>query len=194
MSLTHQQARAALLTHISSKCCYGSGAAKQLQITSMDYVPAHHYELQTFTEKRETSWTYAPHKGGEVDGPGRGAAPLPWEMEEPPTNMFKEEVRPQARRCVQVRVVTVPHTGVVKACHKCRGTGGMSCRDCSGKVAAPPPSSPGLDKVPPLPRGRLLVRARERGTGQGQVRPPTRPSRPGPGRARPSPNHDPVMS
>ena len=28
----------------------------------MDYVPAHHYELQTFTEKRETSWTYAPHK------------------------------------------------------------------------------------------------------------------------------------
>ena len=34
----------------------------------------------------------------------------------------------------QVRVVTVPHTGVVKACHKCRGTGGMSCRDCSGKV------------------------------------------------------------
>lgn len=143
MSLTHQQARAALLTHISSKCCYGSGAAKQLQITSMDYVPAHHYELQTFTEKRETSWTYAPHKGGEVDGPGRGAAPLPWEMEEPPTNMFKEEVRPQARRCVQVRVVTVPHTGVVKACHKCRGTGGMSCRDCSGKVAAPPPAPQG---------------------------------------------------
>ena len=76
----------------------------------MDYVPAHHYELQTFTEKRETSWTYAPHKvcncaqkkgeilhfplfqGGEVDGPGRGGAPLPWDMEEPPANMFKEEV------------------------------------------------------------------------------------------------------
>jgi len=123
VNLTHQQARAALLSHVSNKCCYGSGAAKQLQITSMDYVPAHHYELQTFTEKRETSWTYAPHKGGEVDGPGRGGAPLPWDMEEPPANMFKEEVR----------VVTVPHTGVVKACHKCRGTGGMSCRDCSGK-------------------------------------------------------------
>ena len=32
------------------------------------------------------------HQGGEVDGPGRGGAPLPWDMEEPPANMFKEEV------------------------------------------------------------------------------------------------------
>jgi len=123
VNLTQQQARSALLSHISNKCCYGSGAAKQMQVTSMDYVPAHHYELQTFTEKRETSWTYAPHKGGEVDGPARGRAPLPWEIEEPPVSMFKDEVR----------VVTVPHTGVVKACHKCRGTGGMTCKDCYGK-------------------------------------------------------------
>ena len=27
-----------------------------------------------------------------MDGPGRGGAPLPWDMEEPPANMFKEEV------------------------------------------------------------------------------------------------------
>jgi hypothetical protein len=25
---------------------------------------AYHYELQTFTEKRETAWTYAPFKSG----------------------------------------------------------------------------------------------------------------------------------
>ena len=31
-------------------------------------------------------------QGGEVDGPGRGGAPLPWDMDEPPANMFKEEV------------------------------------------------------------------------------------------------------
>ena len=38
--------------------------------------------------------------------------------------------------CVQeeVRVVTVPHTGVVKTCHKCRGNGGMTCGECYGKV------------------------------------------------------------
>ena len=32
------------------------------RITSMDYVPAYHYELQTFAEKRETNWVCGPHK------------------------------------------------------------------------------------------------------------------------------------
>ena len=123
-TLTKEQAKDALIQHLTTKCCYGSGAANQMAISNMDYVPAFHYELQTFIEKRETSWTYAAHKGGEVDTPARGSAPLPWEIEESPSQMFKDEVR----------VVTVPHTGVVKACHKCRGTGGMTCRDCSGKV------------------------------------------------------------
>ena len=91
-SLTQQQARAALLAHISARCCFGSGAAKQMRITSMDYVPAFHYELQTFTEKRETSWTYAPHKGGEVDSPARGPAPLPWDIQEKPLHMFKGDM------------------------------------------------------------------------------------------------------
>ena len=108
VTLTDQQARSALLSHVSSHCCYGSGAAKQMRITSMDYVPAHHYELQTFTEKRETNWTYAPHKGIDIDSATSGRAPLPWEVDEPPVSMFKDEVR----------VVTVPHTGVVKTCHK----------------------------------------------------------------------------
>jgi hypothetical protein len=44
-------------------------------------------------------------------------------------------VTPAAYGQDEVRVVTVPRTGVVKACHKCRGTGGMTCRDCSGKVS-----------------------------------------------------------
>ena len=124
VTLTDQQAQSALLSHVSSHCCYGSGAAKQMRITSMDYVPAHHYELQTFTEKRETNWTYAPHKGIDIDSATSGRAPLPWEVDEPPVSMFKDEVR----------VVTVPHTGVVKTCHKCRGSGGMTCGECYGKV------------------------------------------------------------
>ena len=111
------------MSHVSDRCCYGTTAAKQMNITKMDYVPAYHYELQTFTEKRETSWTYAPHKGGEVDSPARGPAPLPWEVPEEPGQAFRDEVR----------LVTVPRTTVVKACHKCRGTGGMTCRECGGK-------------------------------------------------------------
>ena len=124
VTLTVEQARAALLSFVSAHCCYGTGAAKQMRITSMDYVPAHHYELQTFTEKRETNWSYAPHKGIDIDSATSGRAPLPWEVDEPPISMFKDEVR----------VVTVPHTGVVKTCHKCRGGGGMTCGECYGKV------------------------------------------------------------
>ena len=122
VNLTDQQARSALLSFVSAHCCYGTGAAKQMRITSMEYVPAHHYELQTFTERRETCWTYAPHKGDttHTDGP----APLPWDIQEKPVAMFKDDVR----------LVPVPNTGVVKSCHKCRGTGGMTCGDCAGKV------------------------------------------------------------
>ena len=124
ITLTDEEARSALLSFVSAHCCYGTGAAKQMRITSMEYVPAHHYELQTFTEKRETNWSYAPHKGIDIDSATSGRAPLPWEVDEPPISMFKDEVR----------VVTVPHTGVVKTCHKCRGGGGMTCGECYGKV------------------------------------------------------------
>ena len=117
-------AKDALLNEVSKKCCYGTTAAKQMAIKEVHYLPAYHYELQTYVEKRETNWTYAPHKGGSINGPSHGRAPLPWDIVEEPTNMFKDEVR----------IVSIPHTDVIKACHKCRGTGGMTCRECSGKV------------------------------------------------------------
>ena len=75
------------------------------RITSMDYVPAYHYELQTFAEKRETNWVCGPHKvtrtslvthlqpltfqGLDMDSATSGRAPLPWEVDLPPSNMFK---------------------------------------------------------------------------------------------------------
>ena len=65
-------------------------------------------------------------QGLDMDSATSGRAPLPWEVELPPSCVFKEEVR----------VVTVPHTGVVKTCHKCRGNGGMTCNECYGKVGA----------------------------------------------------------
>ena len=75
------------------------------------------------------NWVCGPHKGLDMDSATSGRAPLPWEMDCPPSNLFKEEVR----------VVTVPHTGVVKTCHKCRGNGGMTCNECYGKVSRSSP-------------------------------------------------------
>ena len=127
-SLTEEQARSYLVDHVSSHMCYGREAAKQMVITEMEYVPALHYELQTFTERRETCWSYAPHRPDtkvDLEAPemSEGAAPLPWQIEERPGRMFRDEVR----------LVTVPNTGVIKTCHKCRGTGGMTCGECGGK-------------------------------------------------------------
>ena len=134
VKISEDTARGCLLDHVSSHVCYGREAAKTMVITEMEYVPALHYEIQTFTERRETCWSYAPHRP-ESQGPGGGAgldmggleyaghAPLPWELEQEPVRMFREEVR----------LVTVPNTGVVKTCHKCRGTGGQVCGECGGK-------------------------------------------------------------
>jgi len=126
--LTEAQARAAMLSHISSHCCYGKAAAKNMTIKKMEYLPAYHYELQTFTEKRETAWTYAAIRTGYESmlsngALGSGIPPLPWEIFEEPAQAFKDEVR----------LVQVPNTASTKSCHRCRGTGGVTCRDCNGK-------------------------------------------------------------
>ena len=96
--LTEAQARAAMLSHISSHCCYGKAAAKNMTIKKMEYLPAYHYELQTFTEKRETAWTYAAIRTGYESmlsngALGSGIPPLPWEIFEEPAQAFKDEVR-----------------------------------------------------------------------------------------------------
>jgi hypothetical protein len=95
--LTEAQARSAMLSNVASHCCYGKAAAKNMSIKKMEYLPAYHYELQTFTEKRETSWTYAAIRTGYESmlgsSLGSGVPPLPWEIFEEPAQAFKDEVR-----------------------------------------------------------------------------------------------------
>ena len=126
--LTEEAAKIALLSYLDDHCCYGKGAAKNMTVKKMENIPAYHYELQTFSEKRETAWTYAPLKSNSVMeshsfASAGGVPPLPWEIEEFPTQPFKDEVR----------LIAVPNTSSVKSCHRCRGTGGVTCKDCSGK-------------------------------------------------------------
>ena len=68
-----------------------------MTIKTMECQPAFHYELQTFSEKRETAWTYAAIRPGYTDMMGGGSIgcvpPLPWEIMEEPTQVFKDEVR-----------------------------------------------------------------------------------------------------
>ncbi|XP_065569031.1 protein SSUH2 homolog isoform X2 [Artemia franciscana] len=121
--LTEAQARAQLLSFVAEKCCWGRGAAKDMAITKIVTTSAYHYELQSFTEKRETSWAFTPYGGGEVDGPMYGTPPKPWEISATPTELFRNEIK----------ILPVPHTASVKPCHRCKGTGSLLCQECHGK-------------------------------------------------------------
>lgn len=94
--ITEEEAKEALLAFLSDHCCYGKSAAHHMVIKKMEHTAAFHYELQTFSEKRETAWTYAPVKSStgltEAFSCVGGAAPLPWEIEEYPTQPFRDEV------------------------------------------------------------------------------------------------------
>ncbi|XP_066995275.1 protein SSUH2 homolog isoform X2 [Anabrus simplex] len=121
--VTEKQARDALLAYAKKHCCYGEGVAKNMAVTQLSYSSAFHYELQTFTEKRETSWTYTPYTGLDYDGVDNGVAPLPWDIEATPTKIFQDEIK----------IMQVPHTASVKACHRCHRIGTVSCSDCKEK-------------------------------------------------------------
>lgn len=89
----------------------------------MKFLITAQYEMQTFTEKRETAWAFMPHGGGEIDGPRCGQAPRPWDIPAEPAEIFKSEMK----------VLQVPHTASVKTCHRCRGAGSLLCQECHGK-------------------------------------------------------------
>ncbi|XP_077983139.1 protein SSUH2 homolog [Glandiceps talaboti] len=122
-TINEEQAKEALVQHVSEHCCYGSKPAKDLIFTNMMPSSAFHYILDTFTEKRTTSWAYEPFHGQPIDGPYNGRAPGPWEVEARPPTMFK----------TQKIQVEVPHTASVKPCHDCVGLGRRRCYHCFGR-------------------------------------------------------------
>ncbi|XP_026274194.1 protein SSUH2 homolog isoform X3 [Frankliniella occidentalis] len=122
-TLSEQEARAALVAHVKRRCCYGASAARNMAITALDHASALQYTLETFTERRETAWSFSPYLGDEVDGSDNGPAPLPWELDVRPSQSFASEVKCQP----------VPHTSSVKQCHRCKGSGSILCADCHGK-------------------------------------------------------------
>lgn len=113
--------------HVRPAAFVGGAFVAQLFERDASFLPClfslGQYEIQTFTEKRETAWAFMPHSGGEIDGPRCGPAPRPWDIPSEPAEMFKSEMK----------VLQVPHTASVKTCHRCRGAGSLLCQECHGK-------------------------------------------------------------
>nr|KAG5711286.1 hypothetical protein BaRGS_005983 [Batillaria attramentaria] len=122
-TITEEDAREALLQHVAEHCCYGKGAATQMTFRELKSSSAFHYTLETFTESRSTCWAYEPYKGQDIDGPERGHAPGPWNIQATPPNLFKPSKLD----------VEVPHTASVKPCHNCYARGYTRCFRCHGR-------------------------------------------------------------
>ncbi|KFM70468.1 hypothetical protein X975_21848, partial [Stegodyphus mimosarum] len=58
--LTEKEVRDALLKEVSSHCCYGKSAVRDMAVTEIKHSIAFHYTLETFTEKRTTCWAFEP--------------------------------------------------------------------------------------------------------------------------------------
>ena len=91
--------------------------------TFIDIFGSLQYELQTFTEKRETCWAFSPYRGGPIEEDGSVVeTPTPWDISAEPQEMFVNELK----------ILEVPGTSRLKKCHRCHGAGSLFCHECRG--------------------------------------------------------------
>ncbi|XP_077868670.1 protein SSUH2 homolog [Saccoglossus kowalevskii] len=123
-NISEDDARAAMIQFVSEHCCYGSKPAKEMEISSILPSSALHYQLETFSESRETSRDFVHYKGRKpLMGPMHGMAPPPWNIMCSPTNLFQDEVKE----------LEVPYTAFAARCHNCDGRGFNRCYRCHGR-------------------------------------------------------------
>ncbi|XP_036911603.1 protein SSUH2 homolog [Sturnira hondurensis] len=140
--VTEEVARDALLSFVNSKCCYGSSAASDFIIQELKQQTLCRYRLETFSESRISEWTFQPFTNHLVDGPRRGTSPRLWDFKVQVPPMFQEDTKK----------FQVPHSSVVKECHKCRGHGRYKCSGCHGAGLVRCPSCSGAKRRAKQPR------------------------------------------
>lgn len=123
-NMTEPEVRDAMLRYVKENCCYGKGAAIDMKYDKVHPDTGYHYTLETYGEKRTTSWQEKPHNQGDpCDGPENGTPPGPWDM----TCVCRELWKNQ---CVNLET---PHTSVVHQCKRCKCTGKITCGRCTGR-------------------------------------------------------------
>ncbi|XP_069907334.1 protein SSUH2 homolog isoform X3 [Oryctolagus cuniculus] len=75
-TVTEEVAQEALLSFVSSKCCYGHAAAGDLVIRELKQQNLCRYRLETFSESRVSEWTFQPLTS-EPGGGWPAERPLP---------------------------------------------------------------------------------------------------------------------
>src|SRR5687767_374621 len=79
--LTVDEARERVEQHVRTTRWGWRGLAKRLEITAFERSGAFDVIFASFTEARVPQWTHRPYRGEDIDGPDRGQAPGPWDIE-----------------------------------------------------------------------------------------------------------------
>lgn len=122
-TVSEDVARDALLKFVESKWRYSSKPARNLTFKELKPITVYRYRLETYTETRTSAWQFEPYNGQVVDGPQYGMSPPPWDI----------PVSVPLRYTDVVEKVRVPHSSLVKPCHKCNGYGRTRCMNCQGR-------------------------------------------------------------
>lgn len=120
--MTNEDIRFGVAEYVSVRPFLSSSVIQQMAYTSISHVVCHVYNLQSFTEKRETKWVFVPYFGGPIDGRQNGPIPGPWQV----------LVLPKQEFHTGKTKVPVPHSEYVKVCHSCSGVGRTRCSSCWG--------------------------------------------------------------
>ncbi|XP_014680634.1 PREDICTED: protein SSUH2 homolog [Priapulus caudatus] len=121
--LNEEDVREALLSYIAQNCCYGKGTAREMRINEIKLTSGLHYVLESYCEKRLSSWHQDAYTGQLIDGPHNGHPPSVWQVPCTASNLFANESK----------YVEVPHTCTVMPCHLCHASGYNPCHQCMGR-------------------------------------------------------------
>ncbi|XP_061582553.1 protein SSUH2 homolog [Cololabis saira] len=123
-SVSEDVARDALLKFVESKWNYSAKPARNMTFRELRPATVYRYRLDTFTETRTSAWKFEAYRGGQVvDGPQFGSSPPPWDVPVSPPQIWTDNSQK----------IRVPHSSLVKTCHKCHGCGRTRCNMCFGR-------------------------------------------------------------
>ena len=123
--MTEEEIRMEVAKYVAVRPFLASSHIQSMEYQSVIQKSAYHYQLETFTEQRETFSVEEPFKENTkrgIDGPDSGLAPNAWDISVHPSSEFesgKKEVK-------------IPHTEVVSTCTRCTGKGNNTCSTCAG--------------------------------------------------------------
>ncbi|XP_066302911.1 protein SSUH2 homolog [Branchiostoma lanceolatum] len=121
--VTEDEARELFAEFVSQQACWGSKPAEGFTFDSLTHSNAHHYTLETFSEKRWTEMTHTPFTGQCVDSREYGTPPDKWNVPQDPPALFQDDTRS----------VEMQHTASVRDCHNCDGSGKLNCPECESR-------------------------------------------------------------